>query len=652
MAFSDTPPLPSTDWDILITGSGIKQSLLAVALSRAGKTVLQTDRNSYYGGASTAFYTPSELSTWAARVNSNLEPGFSRAELAIAADAELARGFTVSLAPHLVYWDSALLRLLRGAALADAFAWQAVGAWWVWLTDAEVAVPAPAGSGAAMGSELLMGAGVTAAKAVAAGRRRWNKGRKTTPAGGSSEDKGAAAVEAAAPPPPLQEQGATALRRMGGFREVACTFEDVAWSADLSDRDRGHLGEFLRFVMKHDSHDPADQKYRDIFTEYNAKPLQTLLTTLFPLPPAATASLCTLTLLPTPPAATPLARALPALARHFRSLGCIPDARSAAALTLAYGGSAELCQVLSRAAAVAGGVNVLGRGVSSIATAEKQQQEEEKGEGAAGRQRRYRVALDNGEEIGVDWIIGCPADLPPSPSPSPSPSTPRPTTATGEQPQTPAPTSRAAYILTGTLPALLRKKHADEAVTPAAAIAVVPIAPTPTSTQPAPAPTPATDGSGDDAVPVYIQARSWVTGECPRGHTLLYASTVLGYDAIRTAVARLLQCQQAEEEGGEAGGPPAVLLSLFYTCTATNTAATADAGAGSEEEGGGGVVHLDEADGEGGAGGLGMVFDDGAVDEARALFVRVVGAAEGEGGEGFMRLPEEARRMLEEMEEA
>lgn len=28
--FSEHPPLPSTSWDILITGSGVKQSLLAV----------------------------------------------------------------------------------------------------------------------------------------------------------------------------------------------------------------------------------------------------------------------------------------------------------------------------------------------------------------------------------------------------------------------------------------------------------------------------------------------------------------------------------------------------------------------------------------------------------------------------------------------
>ncbi|RPB16658.1 hypothetical protein P167DRAFT_551400 [Morchella conica CCBAS932] len=604
MSFTDNPPLPSTDWDILITGSGIKQSLLAVALSRAGRTVLQIDHNAYYGGSSTAFYTHSDITTWTARVNAGHEAGFSHAELV---GGVLGRGFTLSLAPDLVYWDSALLRMLRAADMAESFSWQAVGSWWVWLTDEEVAVPAAAAAAAAAGGgggALLMDAGVKAAKAVAAGKKRWNKGRKKTAAAEEEtvgEGEGAAVAD---PPPPLQEEGATTtLRKMGGFREVACTFEDVAWSKDLSDRDRGYLGEFLRFVMKHDSPDPADQKHRDIFTEYKTKPLTTLLTTLFPLPPSATTSLSSLSLLPTPPATTPLSTALPALARHFRSLGNIPDVRSAAALTVAYGGSAELCQVFSRAAAVAGGINVLGRGVSAVRPAEKEQEQGEEEAGGKQRRRRYKVALDNGEEIGVDWIIGSPSDLPSTPTP-PSPA-PQPTTTATEQPTA---LYRAAYILTADLPTLFQKKYADEAITPAAAVLMVPVA-----------------EEGGAAVPVYILARSWVTGECPRGHTLLYASTTHSYAAISTAVSRLLQSQEV---------PPGVLLSLFYTQThvsPTNTGEDAE-----------GVVYLAPEE-------PGVVFDDGAVEEARGVFGRIVGGGE---EEGFMRLPENARRLLDEMEEA
>lgn len=77
-----------------------------------------------------------------------------------------------------------------------------------------------------------------------------------------------------------------------------------------------------------------------------------------------------------------------------------------------------------------------------------------------------------------------------------------------------------------------------------------------------------------------------------------------------------------------------MLLSLFYTQThfsPTNTGEDAE-----------GVVYLAPEE-------PGVVFDDGAVEEARGVFGRIVGGGE---EEGFMRLPESARRLLDEMEEA
>lgn len=179
-------------------------------------------------------------------MNDGREPGFSGAVVT----GEVGRGYTMSLAPELVYWHSGLLRLLRGADMTDSFSWQAVGGWWVWATDDDIAVPAAV----AGGSAAAVSAGVKAARVVAGAKRKWNKGRKKE----TGEVKEDGAVEGVG-------DGATTLRRIGDFREVPCTFEDVAWSKDLTDSDRGYLGEFLRFVMKHDSLDPADQKYRDMF---------------------------------------------------------------------------------------------------------------------------------------------------------------------------------------------------------------------------------------------------------------------------------------------------------------------------------------------------------------------------------------------------
>jgi hypothetical protein len=91
----------------------------------------------------------------------------------------------------------------------------------------------------------------------------------------------------------------------------------------------------------------------------------------------------------------------------------------------------------------------------------------------------------------------------------------------------------------------------------------------------------------------------------------------------------LLQSQEAP--------PPGVALSLFYTARARKTRLNADADADAAAER---VVYLDPEQ-------QGVVFDDEVVEEARGLFERIVGTRE-----GFMRLPEEARRLMDEMEEA
>lgn len=443
------------------------------------------------------------------RVNDGHEPGFSNAVVFQEEGVDGKRGYTISLSPHLVYWHSALLRLLRSADMTDSFSWQAVGSWWVWLTDEDVAIPAVT-SGITLGE-----VGVKAAKMVAAvtGAKKkkkggWNKGRKKEPAV-EDEATGVAAAVAA-------EEKPTTLRRVGGnFREVPCTFEDVAWSADLTDRDRGHLGEFLRFVMKHDSDEPADHKYRDIFQDNRTKPLHDFISKNFPLPPSAITSLSSLTLLPAPSTKMLVGVAVPRLATHFGSLGNIPDVRSAAALTIAYGGSAELCQVFSRAAAVAGGVNVLGRGIKSVQKSEMASSIVPKTLPETGAEedikRQLDVELNNGETVRVDWIIG--EDT---------------TKLSAELPSGAVSIARAVYIISGPISPIFEKKYKDESIIPAAAVLMVP-------------------ATKEDAKPVYIIVRSAVTGECPRGQCLLYASTETsgkaGYGEIESAVRRLLDNQ-------------------------------------------------------------------------------------------------------------
>lgn len=496
-AVSNNPFLPCNPPPLILL---LLQLTLSRALSRAGKSVLQIDTNPYYGGQSTAFYSLPELALWASRVNLGHEPGFSNAAVYHADDVDGKRGYTVSLSPHLVYWHSTLLRLLRNADMTDSFSWQAVGSWWVWLTDEEVGVPAIGSSGVTVAELGIKAARVASTVTGAAGRRKagWNKGRR----------KETAKEEPTKPVSEAGEQPTTLRRIAGNFREVPCTLEDVVWSTDLTDRDRGHLGEFLRFIMKHDSDAPDDQKYREMFDANRNRTLFEFVSTTFPLPPSAITSLSSLTLLPTPPIAMTLEAAVPKLAVHFESLGNIPDVRSAAALTVAYGGSTELCQVFSRAAAVAGGVNVLGRGVKRV---EKLETEAET-TAEADVKRRLQVELDNDETVKVDWIIG------------------EDNTKVESEPEPESESvsmARAAYVVAGELPALFEKKYKDETITPAAAVVMVPIA--------------------GDGLPVYLVVHSAVTGECPRGQCILHAFTATpgeaGYEAIEGSVKKLLDNQ-------------------------------------------------------------------------------------------------------------
>jgi len=461
--------LPSMDWDVLVCGTGVKQSLLAVALSRAGKKVLQIDPNGYYGSNEAAFALD-ELDTWSA--NLPADSPFSHASVEWRTTIAQPRGYTLSLAPHLVYWGSNLLELLRDVDMATSFTWQAVGSWWVYLTDAAVAErPASGGLGG-----VLIDAGVKAMKAGGTIRKKggWNKGRK------KSQDVGSETAGEGSLPELQKPAGFSSLRKLGELREVPCTVEDVAWSPDLQDRDRGYLGGFLRFVMK--CSDLEDTKHHKLLQGASFPQLPTytrsltlpdhaetsltdFLTTVYPLPPFMIASLHSLTLLPTPPHKTPLRAAVAALTAHVTSIGRIPDIRSSAALTIAYGGSADLCQVWSRGAAVAGGLNVLSRGVTSIQEGED----------------KLSVALSNGETVTADWVITSPTSS---------------STAT-----TTTSLAKGIFVVTAPLDSLFSRKSETDRIVPNAVVLTFPVGAL------------EAEGARNES-PVYIMAHSSGTSEC------------------------------------------------------------------------------------------------------------------------------------------
>lgn len=136
--------LAETSWDVTISGTGLAQSLLALALSRSGKNVLHVDKNPYYGGSEAAF-SLQEAEEWVDKVNQ--DPGqtpFEDAAIYSPLDSpetevklSSSRSYTLSLSPHLVYARSKLLPTLVSSRVHKQVEFQAVGSWWIYTPASE-----------------------------------------------------------------------------------------------------------------------------------------------------------------------------------------------------------------------------------------------------------------------------------------------------------------------------------------------------------------------------------------------------------------------------------------------------------------------------------------------------------------------------------
>ncbi|KAL4794918.1 GDP dissociation inhibitor [Aspergillus venezuelensis] len=130
--------LEETQWDVTISGTGIAQSLLALALSRSNKKVLHVDKNSYYGGPDAAL-SLQEAEEWVSEVNKesahlpfedaavqSLSPSNSGSRLSS------SRAYTLSLSPQLIYSRSRLVSTLVSSRVYRQLEFQAVGSWWIY----------------------------------------------------------------------------------------------------------------------------------------------------------------------------------------------------------------------------------------------------------------------------------------------------------------------------------------------------------------------------------------------------------------------------------------------------------------------------------------------------------------------------------------
>ncbi|KAG6023358.1 hypothetical protein E4U41_002045 [Claviceps citrina] len=133
--------LSDTKWDVVISGTGLQQSLLALALSRSGKKVLHVDANDYYGGAEAAL-SLQEADEWAERyaaVDDGDNQPFAAARVSRDGDGLAAsRSYSISLAPQLIHTRSELLSQLVASKAFRQIEFQAVGSFYIFQPASEL----------------------------------------------------------------------------------------------------------------------------------------------------------------------------------------------------------------------------------------------------------------------------------------------------------------------------------------------------------------------------------------------------------------------------------------------------------------------------------------------------------------------------------
>ncbi|KAK6956202.1 hypothetical protein Daesc_001475 [Daldinia eschscholtzii] len=142
-------------WDVVICGTGLQQSLLALALSRSNKRILHVDPNDYYGEHEAAF-SLQEADSWAAthagrstEEDSSVEkrqPIFKNASVwkhPDAADLGLLspHAYSLALAPQIIHTRSKILEQLVSSQAYRQVVFLAVGSFFVF--DAEATDSSP-----------------------------------------------------------------------------------------------------------------------------------------------------------------------------------------------------------------------------------------------------------------------------------------------------------------------------------------------------------------------------------------------------------------------------------------------------------------------------------------------------------------------------
>ncbi|OQE25907.1 hypothetical protein PENFLA_c008G07913 [Penicillium flavigenum] len=287
--------LSDTTWDVVIVGTGVSQSLLALALSRSGKKVLHMDPNQYYGGSDAAF-SLDEAQEWVEKVNKDTDTSpFKDASIikhdappsedtSISPKLASSRAYTLSLSPYFLYARSQLMSALVSSKVFRQLEFMAVGSWWIYAPGH------PDSQKDELGAEKV-------------------------------------------------------LYRVPGNRE------DVFAASHISMKSKRTLMRLLRHITK-PNEDEASNEGDD-----TSMPLKDYLASQFSVPGELHNPLLSLSLSQLSQQDTPASYALPRIQRHLSSIGHLGPGFGA--VIAKYGGGAELLQAACRASAVGGGVYAL-----------------------------------------------------------------------------------------------------------------------------------------------------------------------------------------------------------------------------------------------------------------------------------------------------
>ncbi|KAI3391336.1 hypothetical protein diail_7508 [Diaporthe ilicicola] len=136
--------LSETTWDVILCGTGLQQSLLALALSRSDKKILHIDPNEYYGGPEAAF-SLQEADAWASEIatapstSAFTSAAVTRPEEVPDSGVKLSfpRAYALSLSPQIVHANSKLLSQLVSSRCYRQLEFLAVGSFFIFKPSSE-----------------------------------------------------------------------------------------------------------------------------------------------------------------------------------------------------------------------------------------------------------------------------------------------------------------------------------------------------------------------------------------------------------------------------------------------------------------------------------------------------------------------------------